>query len=81
VFFHENQRFDGPFGLVTVTADDGKFRITQDRRKAEIPYTPRTGLHTNPHDREQAELDLVALMVRGSRDRTWWDAYTRPWVL
>lgn len=81
VFFHENQRFDGPFGSVTVTADDGKFRIVQDRRKIEIPYTPRTGLHTNPYDREQADIDLVALMVRGSRDRTWWDAYTRPWVL
>jgi hypothetical protein len=81
VFFHENQRFDGPFGSVTVTADDGKYRITKGPLKVEIPYTPRTGLHTNPYDREQADIDLIALMVRGARDRKWWDAYTRPWVL
>jgi hypothetical protein len=81
VFFHESDRFEGAFGSVSVTADDGKFRLAQGRRKVEIPYTPRTGLHTNPYDREQPDIDLVALMVRGARDRTWWDAYTRPWVL
>jgi hypothetical protein len=81
VFFHENDRFDGAFGSVSVTAENGKFRLAQDRRKVEIPYTPRAGLHTNPYDREQHDIDLVALMVRGARDRTWWDAYTRPWLL
>lgn len=80
VFFMDSQKIDGAFGEITVTAQDKRFRVAKGRLGFEIPYEPRTGLHTNPYDLEQADIDLFALMERGAKSEEWWAAYTRPWV-
>ena len=80
VFFMDADKIQGAFGEVVVTAQNKKFRVAKGRLAFEIPYEPRTGLHANPYDVEQADIDLFALMERGATRPAWWAAYTRAWL-
>jgi hypothetical protein len=85
-FFLDAERVARPFGGVTAVVEEigpkrKRFRLTVEGRPLfDLEYRERFGIGTNPYDTEAEDIDLFALIARGTKNAKFFEGYTKDWV-
>jgi hypothetical protein len=86
-FFHDQKRVLGIFGRtkgrIDPIARPAHFRFSLNHHgttRIDVVYAERHGIGTNPYDNEQSDVDLFAMMTKGTKNAQFFFAYTKPWA-